>query len=323
MTQLSHFKIGLFFLLSVLAITVGMFWIGAHNIFQEYARYVTYINTSVQGLNAGSSVHFQGLKVGQIESLELAPANQDLVQVVISLKPSFHVDQDMVVTKAMKGVTGQAFLSITRKVPEDVRQKTPDIDFDPPHPLIPSIPGRINRLEEALSELYHKAKSLNVDKLLSEWKAVAVNTRKALDEEQINSTLQTMNTAFEDISRVSGQMQDIAAPLANGSLQATLEDLRASSESMRRITSSLEGRLSELEPGSVAAVAEDLSQTLDRVDSSVQSVNTRIEKSLRFFQQGMIRLDQVLNEIKNLARSLRMAPDRILNQSQERKPFEE
>ncbi|MFO7801951.1 MAG: MlaD family protein [Desulfovermiculus sp.] len=322
MTQINHFKIGLFFLASVVTITAGLFWVGAQGVFRETVTYVTYVETSVQGLSTSSSINYLGLKVGQIESLDLAPENQNLVQVVMALDPDFEVEDDMAVTKSMKGVTGQSSLTITQ-APEDVQEKTPAIGFDPPHPFIPSIPGRIDRVEKALSTLYHKAEALDVDGFLTEWKAVAQSTRKAVDHEQINSTLHSMDTAFEDLSRVSGEMQEIAAPLADGSLNATLEDLRASSESMRGVISSLEYRLSELKPGTVAATAENLNQTLDRVDTSVQSANARIEESLRYFQQGMISLDQVLTEIQNLSRALRTEPDRLLNRTQPREPLKE
>ncbi|MFO7876446.1 MAG: MlaD family protein [Desulfovermiculus sp.] len=322
MTQISHFKIGLFFLTSVVIITVGLFWVGAQGVLREAARYVTYVDSSVQGLNTGSSIKYLGLKVGQIESLDLAPQNQNLVQVVMDVDPTFKVADDMAVTKAMEGVTGQSSLAIVQ-APEDVHEKTPAIDFDPPHPVIPSIPGRIARVENALSTLYRRAKSLDVDGFLAEWKAVAQDTRKAVDHEQINSTLRTMHTAFEDISRLSRQMQEIAARLEDEKLTAALEDLEASSQSIREVASSLEYRLEEIEPGTVARTSKKLNQTLGRVDSSIESANVRIEESLRYFQQGMIRLDQVLTEIQNLARALRTEPDRILNRTRSGEPFKE
>ncbi|MFW5997922.1 MAG: MlaD family protein [Desulfovermiculus sp.] len=322
MKQISHFKTGLFFLTSVVIITVGLFWVGAQGVFREAAMYVTYVDSSVQGLNTGSSIKYLGLKVGQIESMDLASQNQDLVQIVMALDPDFKVADDMAVSKAMEGVTGQSSLSIVQ-APEDIHEITPAIDFDPPHPVIPSVPGRIARVENALSELYHEAKSLDVDGFLAEWKAVAQDTRKAVDHEQISSTLGTMHTAFEDISRLSGQMQEIASRLEDEKLTAALEDLQASSRSIRQIASSLEYRLEEIEPGTLARTSKKLNQTLDRTDSSIESVNVRIEESLRYFQQGMIRLDQVLVEIQNLARSLRTEPDRILNRTRSREPFKE
>mgnify|MGYP006291002023 FL=1 len=323
MTRISHFKIGVFFITSVVLLTIGLFWIGAQDYFQSTATYAAYFDTSVQGLGAGSKVTYLGLDVGRVESLNLvSKGGKDWIQVVMVLDSEFRVEDNMVVRRELKGVTGQCRLSIVQSG-EEKEELNPDIDFSGPYPVIPTMPGRMEQVEKALGDLYNQAKSLDIPGLVAEWTATARTARKALDREDIDSALKSMETAFADVSRVSNRLEQAATSLTDGNLDATLKNLAASSQTMRRITASVEQSLSELEPDAVPHTLQSLNQTLHTVDKSVQSTQTRIDESLRHFQQGMIRLNQVLSEIQDLARTLRTEPGRIFSRPGTRDPFQE
>jgi ABC-type transporter Mla subunit MlaD len=323
MTRISHFKIGVFFITSVVLLTIGLFWIGAQDYFQSSSSYVAYFDSTVKGLEAGSSVKYMGLDVGRVESLQLASGTgQEMIQVVMSLDSELQVEEDMAVRRELKAVTGQCELSIVR-VQDEGQKHTPDIDFAPPHQIIPTVPGRIEKVEQALVHLYRRVESLDVSGLVQEWTAAARTARQTLDRKQIDSALKSMEKAFTDVSQVSKGLEKATASLTEGHLDVALQNLAASSRSMRRITGSMEQSLSELEPEALSKTLQNMNQTLNTVDSSVQSAQTRIDESLRHFQQGMIRLNQVLSEIQALARTLRTEPGRILNRPGTREPFQE
>ncbi len=323
MTQISHFKIGLFFVTSVALLTIGLFWIGAQDYFKSTATYVAYFDTSVQGLGTGSKVTYLGLDVGRVERLKLvSKGRKDVIQVVMVLDSEFRVQDTMAVRRDLKGVTGQCRLSIVQSG-EEKQELDPEIDFSGPYPVIPTVPGRIEQVEKALGDLYHQAKSLDIPGLVAEWKAAARTAREALDREDIDSALKSMQTAFADVSRVAQQLEEVAVSLTDGNLDATLKNLAESSQSMRRMTGSIEQSLSDLEPDALPHTLQSLNQTLHTVDSSVHSTQTRIDESLRHFQQGMIRLNQVLSEIQSLVRILRTEPGRIFSRPGTREPFQE
>jgi len=326
MTAINHFKIGLFFLVSVSIITFGLIWLGTTGYLRDTKSYVTFFSSSVQGLNVGSSVKYLGLQVGKIASMELHSKDKDLVRVVMDLDAGFKLKKDMVVRKAIKGIIGESYLVISR-VERSIEEATPKIDFPVDDPLIPSMPGQMQRVQSALASLYQKVEALDVDGLLSQWTQVARQANTIIKGSGIETTLQNVRTAAEDIRLVTRRLERLTAPLsASGSeqqVQGVFKDLAAASQSLKKVTRSLEQQLAQLPPGSAASTVSNLNQTISSVDLSVEKAEVKLSESLQRFQQSLVRLNQVFSEIQALARSLQTEPGRILKQIETREPFEE
>ena len=48
-------------------------WLSANKFLKEQIYYVTYFDGSVEGLNVGSPVKYQGVPCGAVQALEVAP----------------------------------------------------------------------------------------------------------------------------------------------------------------------------------------------------------------------------------------------------------
>ncbi len=62
--KISHFQLGLFFLISLVIVVGGLIWAGTTHVFTSAKTYVTFFNESVQGLNPGARVTYLGVQVG-------------------------------------------------------------------------------------------------------------------------------------------------------------------------------------------------------------------------------------------------------------------
>lgn len=230
----------------------------------------------------------------------------------------------MGVRRSIKGITGQSYLSITQ-APANVKAITPKIDFPLKYPLIPSVPGRIKQVEDALTALYQKVERLNISNLVAEWQKLASNANRVINKSRVNETFNNILVATQDIKEVFHRLQNITASLdkpgTKQNLKRTLSNLMATSKSARRISKTLEQEMDRLKPGSVAHLADNFNSTLASLEDSVQTSNSQITSSLMYFRQSLVRLNQVLSEIQNLARSLRTEPGRILNRTEKREPF--
>ena len=325
MTRISHFKLGLFFLLSVAVMAGGLFWLGSTGYFRETKTYVTYFDSSVQGLDPQSDVKYLGMSVGKVKSLELAPRDQNLVRVLLSLEADFELENEMAVRRSIKGITGQAYLAII-KAPENIQQMTPKLDFPIQHPRIPSIPGRIERVSSSLAELYRKVEALDAKGLVEAWKGLAKSASGTFDELRGGEILRNIRLASQDVRSVSQRLEEITGPLAEPgfarSLNKTLSDLAEASRSARRIAGSLQEQVERLQPDAAAEIAASLNSTLKGAKASIQSVDQRFGESMVRLEQSLIRLNQALSEVQALARSLRIDPGRILNRTQSNEPFQ-
>lgn len=322
---MSYFKTGLFFLASVGVIVGGLFWVGTTGVMQERKTWVTYFDSSVQGLGAGSNVSYKGLNVGTVESLELAPRRDNLIRVVLSLDADFEVEGSMAVQPAMKGISGQSYLAVVQ-APDTIQDLTPGIDFPLKHPLIPAIPGRIEQVESALAELYGKVEDLDIEGLLSEWTRVARSARQSMSQIQVEDVIQDIRMAMGDMRKVASRLERVTAPLAEsesvGTTRKAFADLSAASSSLREITASLERELDRLKPGTAAGLAGQANQTLVSVETSAGDLRAGGDKLLRHLRQSAVKLNQVLAQVQNLVRSLQTDPGRILNRTEAKEPFE-
>lgn len=324
MTRISHFKIGLFFLVSIFLATGALFWIGSTKYFQKTKTYVTYFDQSVQGLSTSSSVKYLGLKVGEIAKLELAPNNKNLVRVVMKLDSGFKVKKSMAIQKNIKGITGQSCLAIV-EAPSNLESVTPKIDFSLQFPIIPSVPGQIEQIQIALKHIYSKFESTNIQKLFTKWGKVAQNTNAIIDDSQINKTLKNINQVSKDLKKVSQRLkiitQGIEKPKAVQSWRQTFTNLAQTAKSAQHMSHSLKNQIDSLEPDTFSHLAQNLNNTITTLQTSVQSTNYQLTKSLRHLQESLAKLNQTLAEIQALSKSIRIQPGRILSEPKEKEPF--
>jgi phospholipid/cholesterol/gamma-HCH transport system substrate-binding protein len=102
MIKISHFKLGLFFVVC-LGLGLGiLIWIGTSDFFKHKETYATFFNVSVGGLSEGSAVHYLGLKVGEVTSVKLAPDGK-LIMVLLKMQPDFKVGKNMAIAPELGG----------------------------------------------------------------------------------------------------------------------------------------------------------------------------------------------------------------------------
>ena len=82
-----HWKLGLFVLLGLFVAFGAVVWLGAAEIDKDVARYVTYFDESVQGLDVGSPVKFRGVRIGNEPFGQRAEGRRPGVQVLQAERP--------------------------------------------------------------------------------------------------------------------------------------------------------------------------------------------------------------------------------------------
>ena len=144
------------FVLGVLALAfIFVFWMT--NLAGGGKRYFIVFDGSVAGLTTGSSVGFNGIKVGEVQSLQLDPADARKVQVLISVHADTPVRQNSHANMQSLGLTGGTGIQISAG--------TPDSPFlvataDNPIPVIPADRGGGQGLFDAAPAVMNNANAL-------------------------------------------------------------------------------------------------------------------------------------------------------------------
>ena len=112
-TRANFILIGAFTLGAVVAAFLFVMWIVSYGAAGTHRRYQVIFNGSVSGLSAGSTVLFNGLKVGEVTNLGFVKGNPS--QVVADLdvtNPSAPINADTKAQLETTGLTGAATVAL-------------------------------------------------------------------------------------------------------------------------------------------------------------------------------------------------------------------
>jgi ABC-type transporter Mla subunit MlaD len=157
--EASKFRLGVFFSIGSLMFVVAMIWLTGWFKHQETRTYVCYFTESVQGLESGSSVRFNGVPVGKVRTIDVVTVivenprdTLSFVEVVLEIRKSFDVRPSMVARLDLIGITGIKVVNISVAGQGDSPQATPR-ELTSPYEKIPVVESQLETLDVGLQRL--------------------------------------------------------------------------------------------------------------------------------------------------------------------------
>jgi len=111
-TRANYALIGAFTLAVILAGFGFVFWLSGGSSRQVAQGVRIVFSGSVGGLSRGSSVTFNGIKVGEVTKLSFSPADPERVVARVSVDPATPLKTDSHVSLGYQGLTGASFVQI-------------------------------------------------------------------------------------------------------------------------------------------------------------------------------------------------------------------
>ena len=287
---INRFRLGLFFLIAAAITLGGLLWAGATHFFQPAKTYVTFFNESVEGLGPGANVSYLGVKVGRVSAVGIAPDGK-LIQVELKLKPDFNAD-NMAVEPSMKGFTGGLYLAIDQ-APPDLKEVSPKITFTTKYPVIPSQPGEMTQIKNALEKVYKKIDSVDFQGLAAAWKKTGQNANALLSDEDIKRTIRNLREISAAIKNVVGVL---GKPGVRHQWRKGFANLADTAAAVRKTSESLASQLEKVPPGAVGGITQQIESTISQ-------------------------MNEVLTNLKGLTHELREEPGKILVAPKSKEPF--
>jgi len=217
-TKANYLMIG-GFVLGVLALAfIFVFWMT--NLSGGGKRYFIVFDGSVAGLTTGSSVGFNGIKVGEVQSMQLDPADARKVQVLISVHADTPVRENSHAGMQSLGLTGGTGIQISAG--------TPDSPFlvasaENPIPVIAADRGGGQGLLDAAPAVMNNANAL----------LVRLNDLVAENQESIHKTL----TNVENVTTMLDQRK--------GDISKTITNVQEGAQSFKDLSGKLEVSLGD------------------------------------------------------------------------------
>jgi len=295
-TEQYHFKIGLFVIGATVLLVAGIVLLGAGHLFQKRILIESYFDESVQGLETGSPVKFQGLTIGEVSSIDtvgfLYSAEQsDLEQaasgryVVVTMSITSYeamglsaethteefqraVDNGLRFRLASIGLTGTKFVEASFFDP--LRAPPLEISWQPRFPYVPSAPDAINHIIDNVEDLMDRFAGTDFEGLLIDLDSTIVSTREAVEG---------LNT-----------------PALSGEVLALASELRLATE---RVNSLLADPALDNAPGDVAAILASTRVVTAELEAHLPAMLERFDAASVSLESGLAHLDAYLGDPGN------------------------
>lgn len=111
-TRANYTLVGAFVVFFVVAMAAFILWVARVDFSHNATEYAIYFSRSVTGLKEGGTVLYRGVPVGTVKSIDLAPANLERVQVVISVEKGVPIMEDAFASLELQGITGVAYIQL-------------------------------------------------------------------------------------------------------------------------------------------------------------------------------------------------------------------
>ena len=291
-TRAHHVLIGLFSVLVVVGAMLFGLWLAKASMDSTFKDYEVVFNEAVSGLSKGSSVQYNGIKVGDVIELRLDDKDPRRVLARIRLAANTPVKVDTKAKLALTGVTGTSIIQLSGGDPNSPDLKGKDGKL----PEIVASPSPIARLLTDGSDVM-----ANVNMLLH-------NANRLFSEDNVDRVSKTLDNLEQTTTAIAGQRGDISQTLKQ--LAQVGKQASVTLEQTNVLMRNANGLLST-EGKQMFNSAEQAMNSLQQSTATINKLINNNEQSLNSGLQGLDQLGPAVNELRETLGTLRSISRRL------------
>lgn len=256
MEKANKIKLGAFILVSGFLLISGFLAVGILRVFEPKVHAITVLNTSVEGLSAGSPVKYLGLPVGRVtrvamretdgyiavyfdlttSAMDNLPAGtqrlrgsaSELAEVLKKHNPSCFINAS--------GLMGGTFLELTLGGQEP--PALPNVDDLPSHLLyIQARPSHIGNAIQNISRIIEELSSINIIKMADKLDQALDTTNDLLRQGDLVDMLRQLNNISRDLEYSMRNMRSALSDQNLDRINRTISNIERSTASIMRTAS--------------------------------------------------------------------------------------
>jgi len=286
-TRANYVLIGAFTLVTAAALLLFGLWAAKYSSERTWQQYQIVFREAVTGLSVGSPVQYNGIAVGSITKLSLAPNDPRQVVARIRVESSTPIKTDTRAKLAITSLTGPTIIQLSGGTPQAPALTSVD---KREAPLIQTAPSALQNITDTANRIVER-----LDEVLSD-KNVASITTTLQNLENISGSLASRDEGLQSLI--------VSARDAARKLDATLTTTNGTIE---RIDQNLVRQLPPL--------LNKLDATLAKLDSAAGNADAILGENRAainsFANDGLGQLGPTLTELRGLVRDLRRVSDRL------------
>lgn len=300
-TRANHVLIGTFTLILGVAVVLFALWAGKYQSQAAWREYEVIFREAVTGLSVGGVVQYNGIKIGEVRDLRLAPQDPRQVIARIRVKSDAPIKTDTQAKLALTGLTGISLIQLT--------------GGSPAAPLLQPREGQ----EVAVIVADESA----LQKLLSSTEDIAATASNVLL--RIDRVLSDEN--MDRVGRIVADLETVSDAVASEehSIRTLIADAAQAANTLRSATAAAERTFSRLD-ATVTRIDQDLVHELPklvaRLDHSLAALEQlsfnanavlaeNREAIASFGNQGLAQVGPAVTELRALLRELTRVSEQL------------
>jgi phospholipid/cholesterol/gamma-HCH transport system substrate-binding protein len=286
-TKANYVLIGAFTILAGFALLLFGLWAAKYSSERTWQNYRVVFREAVTGLTVGSPVQYNGIAVGSITELNLAPNDPRQVIASVRLNSSTPIKSDTRAKLAISSLTGPSIIQLSGGTPQAASLTSIDKSDAP---IIQTTPSALQNITDTANRIVER-----LDQVLSDRNVASIST-----------TLHNLET-------LSGSIAD-----REQGLQPLLASARDAARKLDVTLASANGTIQRLDQNLVQQlppVLQKLESTLAKLDSAAGNADSILGENRSainsFANDGLAQLGPTLTELRGLMRDLRQISDRL------------
>ncbi len=214
------FRLGLFISLVSGALILFFLMVAGNSLWEQRdIYYIRYSNASVQGLQVGGAVVYQGITVGSIKSVEIDPENVENIIVTISLEQHTPIKTNVSARLVPVGITGLSQIELSGG--------TQEAPLLPPGSTITPEPSSISQVSESLQSILNNIQLLleDISSFVTEENRRSLGNILSNVDGMVAENRTELGEIVDNLNRTSANLTEATreASLLVGSLRKTVE----------------------------------------------------------------------------------------------------
>jgi phospholipid/cholesterol/gamma-HCH transport system substrate-binding protein/paraquat-inducible protein B len=316
-----YFKLGLFILTAFGVLIATAITLGAGRMFAKSIALQTSFDESVAGLEVGAPVKHRGVTIGHVQSIRFPreegsgggsgaasrsaePFEYIVVEMAIDPQVVSEISEgrlkpiiDRMVAAGLRarisqsGITGSAYVELNYLDPARYPINTAAPKTEPL--FIPSAPGALNQVLDAVTDIATKLQRANLDQVVHHVDSLILHVDQSVQDLQV-AELRTKTVAILDqVQSASAKLRQI---LEDPKLAQVIADLPEISGRVRAVA----GRVDELlKNGKLDESAAHLKQTLAEADELLATQSESVRAILTDLRATMANARELTEDVKS------------------------
>ncbi len=299
--------VGLFLITGIVIGVALIVWLGAAKYFQKGARYVTYFDESVQGLQVDSRVKYRGVDIGSVERIGVAP-DQRLVEVIIKINLKGDIERSIVTQLRAAGITGIVFVELDQQDPSDPLF-LPPAGMKTVYPVIPSQSSQTKQMLSSVERIMDRITAVDLAGVADQLKQTSRAIETSLTGREMANILGNLDSATAALDRnlqridrilAEGRVDSIVSALEQGVAQARqgigearqglgearagIGETRDGIAEIRKLLAAIGKEVEDLKTAEIAGRSKTLIEAVDRrtkiLASDIESTTDEIRQAV-------------------------------------------